>query len=341
MGASAPAAGRMIGFAHPWLALLLPLPLLVHFLLPPYRQAQAGVRVPFFDALVRATGEAPSSGGVAAQRPGWRLVALALSWALVVLALTLQQRIEPPLHRHQPTRDLLLLVDLSGSMDTRDFTDEAGRTVDRVTAVKSVLDAFLARRKGDRVGVVVFGSAAFVLVPFTTDLALVQRMMAEMQAGMAGPRTVLGDAIGLGITLFASSAMKHKTIIALTDGNDTASQVPPAQAARIAHDRGITVHTVAIGDPAAVGEDKLDEAALRDVAEVTGGGFFRASDRAGLAEIYRRLDAIEVREVDTVSARPRTDLFWWPLGAMLVLSLAAQAIRLVPRRVPRVAEPAR
>jgi Ca-activated chloride channel family protein len=341
VGASASAAERVIGFAHPWLALLLPLPLLVHFLLPPYRQAQAGVRVPFFDALVRATGEAPSSGGVAAQRPGWRLVVLALSWALVVLALTRPQRIEPPLHRDQPTRDLLLLVDLSGSMDTRDFTDEAGRTVDRVTAVKSVLDAFLARRKGDRVGVVVFGSAAFVLVPFTTDLALVQRMMAEMQAGMAGPRTVLGDAIGLGITLFAGSAMKHKTIIALTDGNDTASQVPPAQAARIAHDRGITIHTVAIGDPAAVGEDKLDEAALRDVAQVTGGGFFRASDRAGLAEIYRRLDAIEVREVDTVSARPRTDLFWWPLGAMLVLSLAAQAIRLVPRRVPRVAEPAR
>lgn len=331
----------MIGFAHPWVALLLPLPLLVHFLLPPYRQAQAGVRVPFFDALVRATGEAPSSGGVAAQRPGWRLVVLALSWALVVLALTRPQRIEPPLHRDQPTRDLLLLVDLSGSMDTRDFTDEAGQTVDRVTAVKSVLDEFLARRKGDRVGVVVFGSAAFVLVPFTTDLALVQRMMAEMQAGMAGPRTVLGDAIGLGITLFAGSAMKHKTIIALTDGNDTASQVPPAEAARIAHDRGITIHTVAIGDPAAVGEDKLDEAALRDVAQVTGGGFFRASDRAGLAEIYRRLDAIEVREVDTVSARPRTDLFWWPLGAMLVLSLAAQAIRLVPRRVPRVAEPAR
>lgn len=331
----------MIGFAHPWLALLLPLPLLVHFLLPPYRQAQAGVRVPFFGALVRATGEAPSSGGVAAQRPGWRLVVLALCWTLVVLALTRPQLIEPPLHRDQPTRDLLLLVDLSGSMDTRDFTDAAGQTVDRVTAVKSVLDEFLARRKGDRVGVVVFGSAAFVLVPFTTDLSLVQRMMAEMQAGMAGPRTVLGDAIGLGTTLFAGSTMKHKTIIALTDGNDTASQVPPAEAARIAHDRGITIHTVAIGDPAAVGEDKLDEAALRDVAQVTGGGFFRASDRAGLAEIYRRLDAIEVREVDTISARPRTDLFWWPLGAMLVLSLTAQAVRLVPRRAPRVAEPAR
>ena len=143
-----------------------------------------------------------------------------------------------------------------------------------------MLDDFLARRKGDRVGIVVFGSAPFVLVPFTTDLTLCRRMMAEMQAGMAGPRTAFGDAIGLGITLFANSAMKHKTMIALTDGNDTASQVPPAEAARIAHDRGITIDTVAIGDPAAVGEDKLDEAALRDVAQATGGGFYRAMDRA-------------------------------------------------------------
>ena len=132
-------------------------------------------------------------------------------------------------------------------------------------------------------------------------------MMAEMQAGMAGPRTALGDAIGLGITLFATSAMQHKTMIALTDGNDTASQVPPAEAARIAHDRGITIDTVAIGDPGAVGEDKLDEAALRDVAQATGGGFDRPMDRAGLADIYRRLDAIESRQIDIVTARPRTD----------------------------------
>ena len=333
----------MIAFAHPWLALLLPAPLLVHWLLPPYKQAEAGVRVPFFASLVRITGTTPESGGVAARRPGWRMAVLVLCWLLAVLALTRPQRVEPPLHRDQPTRDLLLLVDLSASMDTRDFTDASGQTVDRVAAVKSVLDDFLARRKGDRVGIVVFGSAPFVLVPFTTDLTLCRRMMAEMQAGMAGPRTAFGDAIGLGITLFATSAMKHKTMIALTDGNDTASQVPPAEAARIAHDRGITIDTVAIGDPAAVGEDKLDEATLRDVAQATGGGFDRAMDRAGLADIYRRLDAIEARQVNIVTARPRTDLFWWPLAAMLVLSLGAQAVRLVPRRPrlrARAAEPA-
>ncbi len=256
---------------------------------------------------------------------------LVLGWLLVVLALMRPQQIEPPLHREQPTRDLLLLVDLSASMDTPDFTDAAGRTVDRVTAVKEVLSDFLRRRQGDRVGVVVFGSAAFPLVPFTTDLALCGKLLDEMQAGMAGPRTAFGDAIGLGITLFADSPMKRKTMIALTDGNDTASLVPPAEAARIAHDRGITIYTVAIGDPSTVGEDKLDEATLQDVAHSTGGGFFRAMDRQGLADIYRRLDRLETREVQTISARPRVDLFWWPLAALVVLGMGTQAVLLLPR----------
>ena len=330
----------MIVLAHPWLALLLPLPLLVHVLLPPYRQAQSGLRVPFFQSLARTTGARPNASGLVARRPGWRTLVLALCWCLVVLALTRPQRIEPPLHREVPTRDLLLLVDLSASMDTRDFTDPSGQTTDRVSAVKSLLDTFLARRTGDRVGIVVFGSKPFVLVPFTTDLALCRRMMAEMQAGMAGPRTAFGDAIGLGIILIARSPMRRKAIVALSDGNDTASQVPPVEAARIAHDRGITIYTVAIGDPAAAGEDKLDEDGLRDVALQTGGSFFRAMDGDALAGIYRQIDALEVREMDTLTALPRTDLFWWPMAAALVLTLGAQALRLLPRRHSLTPEPA-
>ncbi|MDR6951177.1 Mg-chelatase subunit ChlD [Ancylobacter sp. 3268] len=169
-----------------------------------------------------------------------------------------------PVHQDRPARDLLLLlVDLSASMDTQDFTDAAGNKVNRLVAVKQVLDDFLARRQGDRVGVAVFGNAPFALVPFTTDLDLARQLLGEMQVGMAGPHTAFGDAIGLGINLFAASTVPARTIIALTDGNDTASQVPPAEAPRVAHDRGIVVHTVAVGDPAAAGEEKLDEAALK------------------------------------------------------------------------------
>lgn len=321
----------MLSFAYPWIGLLAPLPLLVWFVLPPYVQRRAGLRVPFFDRLARLSGQQPYSGGVVARRHPGRLLLLALAWLLSLAALARPQWIEPPLHHDLPTRDLLVLVDLSGSMDTKDFVDTSGKTVDRLTAVKQVLDDFLSRRKGDRVGVVVFGDAPFALVPFTTDLELCRAMLRDTDVGMAGPRTAFGDAIGLGIGLFAGSTIKAKTIIALTDGNDTMSKVPPAEAARVARDKGIVVHTVAVGDPQAAGEDKLDEAALKEVAETTGGGFYRALDRAQLADIYRRLDQIETRHIDTVSFRPRRDIFWMPLAAMLVLSLLAQALFLLRR----------
>ncbi len=158
----------------------------------------------------------------------------------------------------------------------------------RLAAAKQVLDEFLSKRKGDRVGVVVFGNAAFTLVPFTTDLDLSRRLLQEMQVGMAGPRTALGDAIGLGVSCLPGppcARRKHASSRSPT-ATIPASQVPPAEAARVARDHKITIHTVAVGDPAAAGEDKLDEGALKDVADVTGGGFYRALDRAQLADIY-------------------------------------------------------
>lgn len=327
----------MLTFALPWFALLLPLPLLVWWLLPVRVESRRAVQVPFFAALTSASGLSPSEGVVTRQRGFWRTVTLILCWGLALAALMRPQWLEPPLHKEKPARDLLLLVDLSGSMDTKDFTDASGAKVDRLTAAKQVLDDFLAKRTGDRVGVVVFGNSAFALVPFTTDLKLARTLLQEMQVGMAGPRTVLGDAIGLGINLFARTTAPAKTMIALTDGNDTASNVPPGEAARIARDKGIVIHTVAIGDPAAAGEEKLDEAALKDVATTTGGGFYRALDREALAGIYARLDQIETRKVDTVTYQPRRELYWLPLLALIVLATAAQLLMMVswPRLVRR------
>ncbi|CAH1664311.1 VWA domain-containing protein [Chelatococcus asaccharovorans] len=324
----------MLSFAHPWLALLLPLPALAYWLLPAYEIRRPAVRVPFFAELVRLTGAAPRQGASVGRRGLLRMLVLVLCWLLALAALMRPQWVLPPIHQDRPARDLLMLVDLSGSMDTRDFTDPSGKTIDRLTAVKQVLDTFLARRDGDRVGIVVFGNAPFMLVPFTTDLHLARRMLAEMQVGMAGPRTAFGDAIGLGINLFAASTAPAKTMIALTDGNDTASKVTPADAARIARDRGIVIDTIAVGDPTAAGEEKLDEAALQDVATVTGGGYYRALDREELAGIYARIDQLEARKVETVSFQPRRELYWMPLALLTVLSLLVQAFRLVrwPRR---------
>jgi Ca-activated chloride channel family protein len=323
----------MLSFAYPWIALLVPLPLIARFGLPPHAERRPGLRVPFFDRLARLSGQQPFSGGLVARRHPVRLVLLVMVWLLTLAALARPQWIEPPLHRDLPTRDLLILVDLSGSMDTKDFVDASGKTVDRLAAVKEVLDDFLSRRKGDRVGVVVFGDAPFALVPFTTDLDLCRAMLGGTAVGMAGPRTAFGDAIGIGIGLFAQSTVKAKTIIALTDGNDTLSKVPPAEAASVARDKGIVIHTVAVGDPQAAGEDKLDEAALKEVADTTGGGFYRALDRSQLADIYRRLDAVETRRIDTVSFRPRRDVYWLPLAAALALVMLAQSVDLARRHL--------
>jgi len=255
---------------------------------------------------------------------------------LVLVALARPQWLEPPIGRSIPTRDLLLVVDLSGSMEQQDFTNVAGQAVDRLSAVKEVLGDFLARREGDRVGLVVFGNAPFLQVPFTADLTLCRQLLDETAIRMAGPRTALGDAIGLGIRLFENSAAPTKTLIALTDGNDNSSAVPPVEAARVAADRGITIHTVAMGGPTTVGEEALDEPALRAVAQATGGDFFLAMNRGELTGIYDRLDQIETREVKTVSHRPRRDLYFWPLAAALLVWLASHGWKL---RAGRAAVP--
>src|SRR5262245_42572418 len=333
----------MLTFGHPWLLALLPLPLLLHAFLPAFRQSRAAVIVPFLDRLVALTGRQPARGAVVARPPLVQQLVLWLVWPCVVLALARPQRLEQPITKTVPTRDMLLAVDLSGSMETKDFTDASGRQVDRLTAVKEVLDDFLTRRKGDRVGLIFFGSAAFVQAPFTEDLDALRTLLDEAQVRMAGPKTALGDAIGLALTVFEHDpGVRERVLIALTDGNDTGRDVPPARAAEIARERRITIHTVAVGDPTAAGEEKLDEETLQAVASTTGGEYSRAGDRSALAAIYARLDALRTRKVETVSHRPRTDLFWWPLGAGLLVSLAyhlAWALRTfaAERRVPGVA----
>lgn len=318
----------MLHFAYPWLfLLLLPLPWLVRRFLPPRLQTVLAVHVPFVDRILKAGGS-HSITREAVQTMG-RLLVPTMIWLLVVIALARPQWLEAPISRDQPTRDLLLLVDLSGSMHQEDFTNMKGNKVDRLQAVKEVLGEFLLRRQGDRVGLVVFGSAPFLQAPFSTDLNLVKQLLEETAVAMAGPRTAFGDAMGLGVTLFAQSDAPAKTIIALTDGNDTESQVPPVEAARVAHERGIRIYTVAIGDPTTVGEEKLDQTTLRSVAEATGGSFFFAGNRQNLETIYQQLDALETRQVKVVSYRPRRDLFYWPILLALLLSLGEQAIKLL------------
>ena len=317
----------MLTFAHLWIFALLPLPWLLQIILPPRRRSEVAVRVPFGARLQAAM--AAGVGASTMARKSSRQLVPALIWILLLTALARPQRLEPPVTKDLPTRDLLLLVDLSGSMRQEDFTNTAGKTVDRLTAVKEVLGDFLLRRKGDRIGLVVFGDAPFLQAPFSTDLNLSAQLLDETAIGMAGGRTAFGDAIGLGITIFEQSDAPEKTIIALTDGNDTKSQVPPVEAARIAKERNIRIHTVAIGDPTTLGEEKLDEDTLREVAETATGSYFFAADHEQLTGIYQELDRIETRKVNAISHRPRRDLFYWPLLAAVLLSVFEKVLWIV------------
>ena len=317
---------------------MLPLPWLLRRFLPPRRQSRVAVRVPFGNRLRQVV--AKRSAGERVKRSSLRWLIPSLIWLLLLTSLARPQWIEPPLTKNLPTRDLLLLVDLSSSMSEEDFTNAAGNKVDRLMAVKEVVGDFLEHREGDRVGLVVFGDAPFLQAPFSTDLGLSRRLLDETAIGMAGPRTAFGDAIGLGVGLFDQSDAPAKTIIALTDGNDTKSQVPPVEAARVAAQRDIRIHTVAIGDPLTVGEEKLDEAVLRQVAEVAGGKYFFAADREGLAGIYAELDRLETREIKVISHRPRKDIFYWPLLVVLLLSLVEKTTFILQHKRASTAAPA-
>lgn len=311
---------------HSWLLVLLPLPAVIWWLLPAYREQSAAVRIPFFKDITAAAGIGATKGSVVPKSNfGQKLIA-PICWGLIVLALARPQYIEPPIEKTEPQRDLMLAIDLSQSMDTRDFHDPAGNLQARVDAVHTVVADFIDKRPEDRLGLIAFGDAPYPLVPFTLDHKTVKAMLADSLPGMAGPRTAIGDAIGLAIKMFDQSTAPDKVLILLTDGNDTASKMPPDKAAGIAAEKHIVIHTVGIGDPNAQGEQKLDTSVLQQIATATHGRYFFGQDQASLQNIYELLDQLTPENQKTLSWRPRIELFHYPLGAALILVLVYHAI---------------
>lgn len=302
---------------YPWLLLLLPLPWLTYRYLPPYREARSAVRVPFFREMSQAIGTSPSNSGTRHNRS--QLLLNLLVWALLVLAIARPVWVEKPIERQQPVRDLMLAIDISQSMETQDFTDAAGHKIDRLAAVKQVVHGFIQQRKDDRIGLILFGSGAYPQAPLTLDHASLSLLLDDSGIGMAGPNTAIGDAIGLGLKLLDQAHEPEKVLILLTDGNDTSSAITPDHAADMAAAKGVIIHTIGIGDPQATGEAKVNLNALQDIASATGGRYFRAEDRDSLNQVYATLDKITPHQVKTLSHQPKRDLFWWPLGAALVL----------------------
>ena len=311
----------MLEFELPWAFTLLALPIFVAWLAPEFRDKGEAVRAPFFKRLVELTGTLPNEGAVVVRKRSWQKLYHVVGWALVVVALAKPVWVGDPITRTLPARDLMLIVDLSGSMEEKDFIGRDGARIDRLDAVKEVIADFIERRQTDRLGLAVFGQAAFLQAPFTEDREVVGELLDELKPRMAGAQTMIGDAIGLAIRTFEASEKKNKVVVLLTDGNDTGSQMPVQRAAEIAGEEGITIYTIAMGDPATVGEQSLDLEILDAVSAATGGRSFLALDRAELAAVYVELDRLEPERVDTQSYRPKFALHWVPIAALLVFAV--------------------
>ena len=317
----------MFELQWPWALVLLPLPFLVYKLLPPRPAGQqAALRVPFiedFQSLQSVTRQS--------RRSWFTWFMLAFCWLLLVMATTRPQWVGEPLSLPQSGRDLMLAVDLSGSMQVEDFSLN-GQTVDRLTATKAVVNAFIQQRQGDRLGLILFGRQAYLQTPLTFDLATVNTLLMESVIGLAGKETAIGDAIGLAIKRLKESANSSRVLILLTDGANTAGEIAPLKAAELAARHQLKIYTIGIGADEMYRESlfgrqrinpsrDLDEKTLRAIAEKTGGRYFRARDTRQLKEIYDVLDQLEPVEVDQKTFRPIQSLFIWPLGLALLLAL--------------------
>jgi Ca-activated chloride channel homolog len=325
----------VLEWAWPWLLLLLPLPWVIARVLPVARlPSGAALRLPFALAgLDSADGAAPV--------PRWRGVLALLAWLLLLASAARPQWIGDAQALPRSGRDLLLAVDASGSMSTEDMAI-GGRAVSRYAAVKAIAGDFIHRRGGDRIGLVVFGTQAYLLTPLTFDRDTVLKQLEDSVVGLPGRETAIGDAVGLAVKRLHERPQNQRVLILLTDGVNDAGELDPRKAIELAMAEHVKIYTIGIGadamrvngffgsqivNPSA----DLDARLLTAMAEKTGGHFYRARDTAELAQIYREIDKLEPADDAQQLYRPVDDLFYWPLSGVLLLAL----LTLRPIALPR------
>jgi Ca-activated chloride channel family protein len=325
----------MFEFNWPWLLILLPLPALIRFF-SQAGQAQAPLVLPNLPYIETATGTASKK-----PRTIWPL---SLMWLCLVLAAARPMWIGEPQSIPQQGREMMLAVDLSGSMQIEDMQIN-NRMVDRLSLVKTVVADFIQQRKGDRVGLIFFADNAYLQAPLTFDLKTVSGYMQQAVLGLVGQQTAIGEGIGLALKRFDADddaeEKAQKVLVLLTDGQNTAGEVKPLEAAKFAKEQGVKIYTIGVGADAyykrsIFGNQKvdpsqdLDETTLKAIAAQTGGQYFRARDAESLAAIYAELDKLEPVEQAQQQFRPQTDLFHWPLAIALLLSIFACYLRQGP-----------
>jgi len=314
----------MIDFEWPWMLLLLPLPLLVRWLARPMTiESEAALRVPFLDDFA---GPPPTS---LKNSPSILTVYLiSLVWSIFVLATMRPQWLGDFSDVPMSGRDLMLAVDLSGSMKEEDFILN-GYKVDRLTALMSVASDFIDHRIGDRIGLILFGERAYLQAPLTLDRETVKIFLNESFLGLAGISTAIGDAIGLAVKRLREYESSNRVLILITDGANTSGEIEPIDIAKIAAIEGVKIYTIGIGADKmkadivlGIKRDssiELDEKTMTVVAEMTGGQYFRARNTRELEQIYATLDELEPVERNHDELRPKKALYYWPLSLAFMI----------------------
>lgn len=322
--------------AWPWVLIVLPLPLLLRWLLPAAAAPAVTLRLPFF-ALIQA---GCSTGRHSFSR--WRFLLALLAWLLLLIAASRPQFVGEPVRLATTGRELLLAVDISGSMAIEDMLVH-NALVSRLQAVKAVAGEFIQRRVGDRIGLILFGAQAYLQSPLTFDRTTVQTLLDEAEIGFAGKETAIGDAIGLAVKRLYDRPPGNRVLLLLTDGANTAGTVEPLRAADLAAQAGVRIYTIGVGaDELRVnnwpgpqrldtGTD-LDEDTLNAIAARTGGRYFRARNSDSLQDIYRLLDELEPLAGKEKLFLPVRELYPWPLAAAFLLSILMAVADYLPGR---------
>ena len=324
----------MLSFVWPWFYLILPLPILYRKL-----RRSANTESPYLESTILLS-IAQTQNRLVSSTSQRRLLILLLiiAWLSLVTAIARPVNIGDPVALPKTGRDILLAVDISGSMEREDMIIN-GRQVNRLYAVKSVVGEFVDTREGDRLGLILFGERAYLQTPLTFDTKTLQDLLIEAQIGFAGNGTAIGDAIGLSVKKLKERPDSSRVLILLTDGSNTAGILSPSEASEIAKKAKVKIYTIGIGDGRQRNQglfgqtlvnqnNDLDERTLTAIADLTGGKYFRARDPRELRSIYDQLNKLEPIDQDEELLRPITSLFHWPLALFLTCSLLIILIRL-------------
>lgn len=334
----------MFHFHFPWVALLLPLPLLLRWLLPTLPNSKPkGTAEIKFPAAHRLKNSFTDFQAIPKRKDPMFSWLLLISWTLLIIALMQPENVDRFRQVRNKGYDLMMAVDISASMKALDFSTR-DKTVSRLDVTKEVVVNFINGRQGDRLGLILFGQNAYLHVPLTLDIASVKRMLNDCAVpGMAGSATAIGDAIGMGVRTLREQPPGSRVLILLTDGEDNASSIPPLEAAKLAKQYGIRIYTIGIGKKGmvpfpnpfggySVGEVSIDEELLSEIAKETGGQYFSATDPIMLSSVYAKIDELEKSEAQETLFLIREPLYQYPLTLSLFALLILTLFQLLKRR---------